>query len=253
MTELQKLMLKMFVHLRIGVGAMGILFPFILLGAGRVAGVSFAGSMSAYYYATSACANPHCSQGNAGAACSAPCLNEGIGPMRNWFVGNLFFIGAAMFFIKGFSKWEDWALNIAGIAAPCVALFPMAWPCDPGHFTCHSLHYPFAIAFFVCIGFTCVVCSEKTLKEMPPNLPNRKKIIARYQRLYGILAIVMIAAPVGAWVLAHKSGHKGFYLEAAGIAAFGIYWLVKTYELWRSDVEGRALRGELQMDTRRLL
>ena len=252
MTEIQKLMLKMFVHLRFGVGVMGILFPFILVGAGKIQGVPFAGSMSAYYYATAACANPDCTQENGGAACSVPCLDEGVGPMRTWFVGNLFFIGAAMFFIKGFSKWEDWALNVAGVTAPCVALFPMAWPCDTGHFTYHSFHYPSAITFFVCIGFTCVFCSEKTLKEMPTHLPNRKELIAFYRRWYRFLGAVMIVAPVLAWALAHNSSHAAFYLEAAGIAAFGTYWLFKTWELWKSDVEGRAFRGELQMDTRTL-
>lgn len=248
MTDIQKLMLKMFVHMRVGVGVLGILFPFILAVAGKAVGVPFAGSMSAYYYATAACANPDCASANGGAACSAPCLNEGVGPMRTWFVGNLFFIGAAMFLMKGFSRWEDWALNIAGVIAPCVALFPMAWPCDTGQFSYHSFHYPSAITFFVCIGFTCVFCSGKTLKEMPPNLPDREKVIAFYRRWYQFLAAVMVVAPLAALAFTHKSGHKAFYLEAAGIMAFGTYWLFKTWELWKSDVEGRALRGQLQLD-----
>jgi hypothetical protein len=96
--------------------------------------------------------------------------------MRNWFVGNLFFIGAAMFLVKGFSVWENWALNLAGIAAPCVALFPMEWPCRTLGFSIHSLHFPSAITFFVCAGFTCIFCSEKTLREAARQGKNRRII-----------------------------------------------------------------------------
>ncbi len=251
MSDIQKRMMAMFIHLRVGVGVIGILFPVILAGVGELAGVPFAGSMSAYYHATRECANPACASGQGDAACPAGCAAEGEGPMRNWFVGNLFFIGAAMFLMKGFSRWEDWALNIAGVMALCVALIPMAWPCWTGHFSYHSFHYPCAVAFFVCIGFTCVFCSEKTLKEMP-HLPNRKELIAFYRRWYRILAVIMIAAPAAGYALALRSGHQGFFLEAAGIWAFGAYWLLKTRELKQSDVEGRALRGELQINPQTL-
>lgn len=40
----------------------------------------------------------------------------------------------------------------------------------------------------------------------------------------------------------------GFWAEAFGIWAFGMYWLVKTKELSLSDVERRALKGDLDMD-----
>jgi hypothetical protein len=36
-----------------------------------------------------------------------------------------------------------------------------------------------------------------------------------------------------------------FFVELAGVWAFGFYWLFKTYELKRSDIEGRVLRGEM--------
>ena len=64
MTDIQKLMLSMFVHLRVGVGVIGISLPIILAGAGKIVfGVPFAGSMSAYYHATSSCAIPSCPRG----------------------------------------------------------------------------------------------------------------------------------------------------------------------------------------------
>jgi len=260
MTDIQKLMLQMFVRLRFGVGVIGISLPIILAGGGKIVfGVPFAGSMSAYYHATESCAIPSCPRGDNYGQCALgkttdPCAAEGTGPMRNWFVGNLFFIGAAMFLIEGFSVWEDWALNIAGVTALGVACFPMAWPCETSGFSYHSLHYPCAVTLFVCIGFTCVFCSGKTLSQMPPS-PDREKTIAFYKRWYHFLAAVMILAPIASWVFAYSTrltAHLGFYLEASGIFAFGAYWLLKTRELKRSDVEGRAMRGELMMDTRSL-
>lgn len=248
----------MFIHLRIGVGVVGLSLPWVLLLGGWAMHVSFAGSMSAYYHATpphdgkAGCSLPKCKGDKCAQVPSDDgCVGgpQGMGPMRNWFVGNLFFIGAAMFLMKGFSVWEDWALNIAGIAAPCVALFPMGWPCPTCGFSIHSLHYPCAIAFFLCAGFTCVVCSEKTLKYVPAN---RLKF---YRRWYRILGIVMVVAPAVAWGVTHvtRDDHAGFYLEAAGVMAFGAYWLFKTYELKASDIERRAVLGGAQLDPRSLL
>jgi hypothetical protein len=249
---IQKLMLSMFIHLRIGVGVVGLSLPWVLLIGGWAIGVSFAGSMSAYYHATPShdgvpgCSLPKCT----GPKCAltpsnSACQTQGEGPMRNWFVGNLFFIGAAMFLMKGFSRWENWALNIAGIAAPCVALFPMGWPCTACGFSIHSLHYPSAITFFVCAGFTCVFCSEKTLKYIPVTLPNYKKVVAFYRRWYRILGTIMLVTPAVAWVVTHitRDDHAAFYLEAAGVMAFGAFWLFKTFELKRSDIERKAILG----------
>lgn len=256
MNDIQKLMLSMFIHLRIGVGVIGLSLPWVLVIGGWAMGVSFAGSMSAYYHATPShgeiqgcslpeCVGPKCGLTPTNAACSA----QGEGPMRNWFVGNLFFIGLAMFLIKGFSRWENWALNIAGVAGPCVALFPMGWPCQTCGFSIHSLHYPSAIIFFLCAGFTCVVCSEKTLKYVPEA--NRKF----YRYWYRILGIVMVVAPAVAWVVTHitRDDHAAFYLEAAGVSAFGAFWLFKTYELKRSDIERRAFLGHEVMNTKTLM
>jgi hypothetical protein len=62
----------------------------------------------------------------------------------------------------------------------------------------------------------------------------------------------MVIAPLAGWALAYRSGHGAFGLEMAGIWAFGAYWLMKTRDLKRSDVEGRAFWGELQMNPRTL-
>lgn len=249
MTAIQKLMLSMFLHLRLGVGIIGLSLPLVLVFGGKAMGVSFAGSMSAYYHATPQCSLPQCPD----AMRDTTCQESGRGPMRNWFVGNLFFIGAAMFLMKGFSNWENWALNLAGLAAPCVALFPMEWPCRTPGFSIHSFHFPSAITFFVCAGFTCIFCSEKTLRQIPNPSPTEKKKIAIFRVWYRLLGIAMVTLPVLAWIFAYNSGHLGFWLEMAGVSAFGTYWLVKTIELRWSQVEHKALVGLLEMNPRTLM
>jgi hypothetical protein len=241
-------MLAMFIALRVGVGVVGISLPIILVLGGKLFfDIPVAGSMSAYYHANPACALPRedlCKQGK------PPCsyTEHGQGQMRNWFVGNLFFIGAAMFLIKGFSRQEDWALNIAGIAAPVVGLNPMEWPCPR---TFLSLHFIAAAVFFLSVAFTAIVCSEKTLKEMPQE-PNRARIIRNYRAVYMVLAILMVALPVAGLVFTFKSGYGALGLETGGVWAFGAYWLVKTRELHHSQVEKRIISGQLRMNPRKL-
>jgi hypothetical protein len=255
-TPIQKHMLMMFIALRWGVGLVGISLPLILAGWGYARyGIRLSGSMSAYYHATSGCSGKTATDslaaakaGNA-ASIDTQCLATGTGPLRNWFVGNLFFLGGAMLLMRGFSRWEDLALDLAGLAAPCVGLFPMNWGTETGP----NPHLTFAITFFACVGFTCVFCSEKTLKEIPPSTPNRQKVIAFYRRWYRVFAVVMVAAPICAHIFLLRDPNEMFFVELAGVWAFGFYWLFKTFELKRSDVEGRALRAELpEMDPRTL-
>jgi hypothetical protein len=248
MTAIQKHMLMMFIALRVGVGLVGLSLPIILAGVGHwTYGIPLAGSLSAYYHATKECSGLKAADSleaattEQAASIPDPCLAIGIGPMRNWFVGNLFFIGGAMLLMRGFSHLENWLLNAAGIMAPCVALFPMNW----GNETGFNPHLTFAIAFFVCIGITCVFCSGKTLREMPATIPDRAKVIAFYQFWYRVLGTLMIVAPIAAHLFLRRDPHRMFAVETAGVWAFGAYWLFKTFELKRSDVEGKALRGQL--------
>src|SRR5690349_1291230 len=107
--ELQQNILTTYVNIRTGTAIVGILFPLILWLGGRLhVGLCLQGSMSAYYHAT----------GVAGHS------------MRDWFVGLLFAVGIFLVLYKGYSHAENWALNIAGILALGVAVFPMHWePC----------------------------------------------------------------------------------------------------------------------------
>ena len=243
-TPIQQHMLNMFIWLRLGVGAVGLALP-IILGCVGYFGyeIPLAGSMSAYYHQTKACAVEQAQQAEAaanGQKIDTPDCKPGTGPLRNWFVGSLFFIGGAMLLMRGFSRLEDWLLDGAGILAPCVALFPMGWGDQKGHY-----HLAIAIGFFVCIGLTAIVCSTKTLSQLPADLPNRAKRIAFYRRWYRFFGIMMIAAPTSAFIFLAHQPVKMFMVEAAGVWAFGLFWIFKTFELKRSDVEKKIMCGEI--------
>jgi hypothetical protein len=56
LSPIQEHMIRMFLWLRVGVGLAGLSLPFILVGCGHYKyAIPFAGSMSAYYHATSNC------------------------------------------------------------------------------------------------------------------------------------------------------------------------------------------------------
>jgi len=97
-----------------------------------------------------------------------------------------------------------------------------------------------------------VFCSQKTLAQVP-NDPKHNRGIKIFRTTYVVLGSAMIVLPVIAWVVAYNSNHKGFWLEAAGVGAFGAYWLVKTVELKWSEVERKALIGMLQLNPRTLM
>jgi hypothetical protein len=250
LTDIQKQMMATFLSLRVGIGVIGIVFPFLLLIGGHLLyGLPQADSMSAYYHATTACIDPHLDIDPS--QCTANPLPTGQGPMRNWFVGLLFAIGVGLYLIKGFSKPENVLLTIAGILAVVVATNPMPWV--RGKPTWEHVHYIAAVTFFILIGLVIWICSGKTLKFMP-DIPNRDQVIARFKHTYRALAIVMAASPFAAILLFKVLGMPQgiFWAEAAGVVSFGAFWLVKTWELSKSEVEHRAMRGEINMDTSKL-
>src|ERR1700681_637670 len=94
--------------LRLGLTVMAFAFPLLLwIGGHLLADLPLAGSMSAYYHVSEPL---HPDQG-------AP----GQGVMRDEFVGILFAVGAILFVYQGYSRLEDYALNLAGVLALGVA------------------------------------------------------------------------------------------------------------------------------------
>jgi hypothetical protein len=228
--------------LRVGAAVIAVAFPLLLWGGGKVAGFTLRDSMSAYYWATPdqlcPCGeNPDYSCKKKGSevdlALTLSPQEKTLEPgtMRNWFVGLLFATGALMYVNQGHSRKEDWALNLAGLLAVGIALFPMSWDCYHHSF---SLHGFCAISFFVCIAFVSAICSRDTLV-----LIKDLKVRERYQRTYIGLAILMIASPVAAYIFNFITSQHSFvyWAELFGIYSFAAYWCVKTKEMSGPDIK----------------
>jgi hypothetical membrane protein len=227
--------------LRAGAAVIAFVFPLLLWGGGKVAGFSLRDFMSAYYWAApdqpSPCGeNPDHSckkQGSEVDIALTPSPREKTlepGTMRNWFVGLLFATGALLYVNQGHSRKEDWALNLAGLLAIGIALFPMTWDCHSHSFSPHGFC---AISFFLCIAFVYAVCSRDTLV-----LFKDPKVRTKYQRTYLGLAIAMILAPIAAYIFNFVTSQHSpvYWAELFGIYAFAAYWSVKTKEMSRSDI-----------------
>jgi hypothetical protein len=158
---------------------------------------------------------------------------------RDLFVGTLCAVGFVLYFYKGYSRTEDWLLSIAGIAAAGVAFFPMADPdngCTAGWAL--SMHGVSAATLFLAISAVAWFTSEKTLKLLHDE---RRKTY--YRSVYRLIGALMVAAPVTIFIFHRLSGlntcagdgepvsYAIFFVEAAGISIFAIYWLIKSREI----------------------
>jgi hypothetical protein len=228
--------------LRVGAAVIAFTFPLLLWMGGKVAGFNLRDSMSAYYWATPEqlcpCGeNPDHSCRKQGSEVSTKVTEspqEKVlkpGTMRNWFVGILFAVGALLYINQGHSPKEDWALNLAGLLAIGIAMFPMPWDCHRHPF---SLHGFCAIAFFFCIAFVSAICSRDTLV-----LIRDPKVRTRYRKAYVSLAILMIVSPIAAYIFNFVTSQHSlvYWAELFGIYAFAGYWCVKTKEMSGPDIQ----------------
>jgi hypothetical protein len=240
-------------RLRFSVAIIGLLFPVILYFGGRMNRFGLRGSMSAYYWAT---ANAPCPCGEypehsgkckkieksseEDKACLAlPAATEA-GSMRSYFVGFLFAVGAILFANKGYSRREDIFLNIAGVSAWLIALFPMPWTGKPAPL--YWVHGTAAIIFFLAIAAVAAFCSHATVELI--NDPTQRKL---YMGAYRLLAVLMIASPIAAYILnAHilRRDNATYWVEFCGIWAFAAYWIVKGIEMSGPDTEKKVAAGE---------
>jgi hypothetical protein len=231
--KLQERIYATYASLRVGIGVIGVVFPFFLwLGGLWYAGLSLQGSMSAYYYAV----------GNDGRS------------MRDWFVGILFVVGVFLYLYKGFSRAEDWALNVGGALAVGVAVFPMDLnPATPFWLTRHGFC---AIGLFLCIAFVALFCADDTLDLIrDTNIPDQGKLITRLKWLYRLIGLAMIGLMIAAYVLntVYKTEYRTFWIEAAGVVSFGAYWLLKSWELRQTAAELKTIRGQIERVSGRVM
>jgi hypothetical protein len=187
--------------------------------------------------------------------------------MGTIFIGYLCIVGSFLFLYKGFTILENSLLNIAGISAIFVALFPTGDPsCPPdrdlslgvpvpvnttavfcGEFNVSSTgigwHGLFAGIFFATGTLTIVLCSRKTLKWL-----RNDSMESRYRNFYWLTAIVMIASPATAWIVSEQIGRPDywiFWLELGGMLAFVAYWWVKSDEIKRFGGDTEVVRADV--------
>src|SRR6476646_10556851 len=119
------------------------------------------------------------------------------GAMRNWFVGVLCGVGAFLILYQGFSRLEDWLLNLAGGFAVCTALTPCNCWCDAvgGRSIWHIV---FAVSFFASMALVVWGCAEDTVTLLPSAALQRK-----FRRTYRGIAFGLAASPVAALVVSY--------------------------------------------------
>jgi hypothetical protein len=204
-----------YITLRIGMIVIAFAFPLLLYAWGLWHGLPLQGSMSAYYWAS----------------------NEGDPPVRVWFVGGLFAVGSFLMLYKGYTRREDWALNLAALFAIGVALFPMTW-CEP-HCPDWNPHAWFAIALFVCLAYVTFFRSRDTLHALP-----NEALEHRYRNIYWGTSAIMLISPVVAIILHNvfqKFDALTYFVELAGIWAFSAFWFAKSWEMRHSRAEKQVL------------
>jgi len=218
---------KSYMRLRFGLAVLSFLFPISLLVLGWCYGIDSQNSMSAYYFAQPSSADLKYSF-----------------PMRVWFVGILWAVGMFLYFYKGFSRTENVFLNIAGISAIFVALFPMAVDTDKcpgcGVNDWTLVHAVAAGTLFFCMGIVAWACTDETLVMVP----DWKRELLRW--IYSTLATAMWIAPIVVFVLVWggRKNHPGIYwAELLGVVIFATYWAVKSYELDALGTQKSKLSG----------
>jgi hypothetical protein len=161
-------------------------------------------------------------------------VEYGAGTMRDVFVAVLCAVGAFLFFYKGYSWQEDWALNIAGLAIICVAMFPMDWPADPDDRTTMiaTVHHASTIAFFLAIACVCLLLSGDTLELMKDETRKR-----RFKRTYALLGALLILIPLSVTALhflrpvTADTSPWVLLVEVSAVYVFCFFWLVKSREI----------------------
>lgn len=206
---------------RIGVAALGIALPLALWLGGMRSDLPLQTSMSAYYHA-------------------------GDGAMRDWFVGILFAVGVILLLYRGYSDFEDLALDVAGLAVVGVALVPMEWECG-ANCASFSLHGALALTFFGALAYVCIFRASDTVELIEEQKTEGSAERAqRYRVLYRLFGVSLILSPLIAWGLSaalDPASPRRFWIfaaEAAGVVVFSLYWIAKSREIRQTHADGLA-------------
>ena len=187
-----------YMALRQAVGWIGILLPFVLMfGVYFLFDGRFIEKSISFYYHTG---------------------------MRDVLVGALCAIGLFLFFYSGYNKWDDWAGNVAGFFAVCIAWFP-GTESGPGNWVSH-VHFIAATIFFLTLaGYSLFLFTKQ---GSDPTRQKKKRNV-----IYIICGLVMIACLIGLllFYMLTPDGKEAsgfvFVAESIALIAFGISWLTK--------------------------
>lgn len=154
-------------------------------------------------------------------------------PMRDWFVGSLFAIGAGLLvYMADRKNWLDfWLSSAAGCCAVVVALFPTN-PVDGPVTWVSVVHAVFAVLMMLLLTAICLRFGEREGSRDDRSRRQQRRW-RRFHRACGLVivgALVFTAACVGLGLLQRYAALLG---ESVAVAAFGLSWLVKGTELWQ--------------------
>ena len=120
----------------------------------------------------------------------------------------------------------------------------MAWPSGSGG-AILSFHGASAIGIFVCLALVAWFTAADTLKLVDES---RRQ---PYARRYKILAGLMVASPVIAYVISvilQRRGALVLVAEVLGIWFFAAYWLLKSREMRETQADVLGLQGSLELE-----
>ncbi len=205
-------------QLRMLIGAMGILLPFLVFAAKLISDGSpqIEYSVSDYY---------------------------DNGPAGDILVGVLFALGFFLLSYRGYDPIDSKAANLGCVFALGVALFPT---------TCkkewvHNLHFVFALLLFaVFIFFSLYLFRKKDpSKSLTPEKENRNRVYL----VCGIIMIICIAGiAVCSFLLEDLSAKYQlvFWLESIALISFGFSWITKAEFLFFKDDDAEAKQSLLK-------
>jgi len=224
--ELLKHFSDTYFALRIGLALLAFTMPFVLYFYGKYQyGLDLQPSMSAYFWA----------------AGEGQCATF---PMRTIFVGFLFAIAVGLYVYKGLTILENTLLNLAAIAAALVAIYPeritVAEASCPAvkewaELSTLPIHLIAAVMLFVFLAIVAWKSAHKSLEYL-----SAEHNPETFRYIYKGIAIAMVLFPFTGVVWALLAGIPSsyvFFIEAAGVLTFGLYWVVKSYELYLSKLE----------------
>jgi len=249
--ELKEHVFITYLNLRRGIVMLTIMLPLLLIGIGYAQKINLQKSLSSYYHACPegyevpskvkdlAETHPEDEQlqeiVNVYSYAYYHNLPKGH-LLRTIFVSILIALGIFLFLYKGYSDRENNALNLAGVFAILVALFPMAWSNEAGEvifkagkFGMFSVHGFSAVLLVFCVAYVCIFRPSKTL-----DLITNENVKKSFRREYNFLGGLMIILPIFIFVYLNVLGRNDnliLWVEIAVLLVFARYWWKKSNEV----------------------